>query len=192
MNNQSLLAKKKALEDQLNEVNDLLSQSALKEKSFAFNFITDAEFNRIRSKMEKLNKGLRETKKFNIEVEVESYVGLGDYEIEEKFDQTIDLDGMSTDYKVTVVKCSSKDFSTQDLRYIKSDILGYFDQGDYIFENFDVHKNSNIKNKYNKELNEIYDDINALAIKKDINEDELTDILCIYSSLDDARKHYRG
>jgi hypothetical protein len=192
MNNQSLLAKKKALEDQLNEVNDLLSQSALKEKSFAFNFITDAEFNRIRSKMEKLNKGLRETKKFNIEVEVESYVGLGDYEIEEKFDQTIDLDGMSTDYKVTVVKCSSKDFSTQDLRYIKSDIQGYFDQGDYIFENFDVHKNSNIKNKYNKELNEIYDDINALAIKKDINEDELTDILCIYSSLDDARKHYRG
>jgi uncharacterized protein YeaO (DUF488 family) len=113
-------------------------------------------------------------------------------EIEEKFDQTIDLDGMSTDYKVTVVKCSSKDFSTQDLRYIKSDIQGYFDQGDYIFENFDVHKNSNIKNKYNKELNEIYDDINALAIKKDINEDELTDILCIYSSLDDARKHYRG
>lgn len=192
MNNQSLLAKKKALEDQLNEVNDLLSQSALKEKSFAFNFITDAEFNKIRFKMEKLNKGFRETRKFNIEVEVESYVGLGDYEIEEKFDRTIDLDGISSDYKIKVAKCSSKDFSTEDLRYIKSDIQDYFDQGDYIFDNFDVHKNSNIKNKYNKELNKIYDDINALAIKKDINEDELTDILCIYNSLDEARINYRG
>lgn len=192
MNNQSLLAKKKALEDQLNEVNDLLSQSALKEKSFAFNFITDSEFNKIRSKMEKLNKGFRETRKFNIEVEVASYVGLGDYEIEEKFDQTIDLNGISTDYKVTVVKCSSKDFYTEDLRYIKSDIQDYFDQGDYIFENFDVHKNSNIKNKYNKELNKIYDDINNLAIKKNINKDELTDILCLYSSLDEARINYRG
>ena len=192
MNNQSLLAKKKALEDQLNEVNDLLSQSALKEKSFAFNFITDAEFNKIRSKMEKLNKGFRETRKFNIEVEVESYVGLGDYEIEEKFDRTIDLDGISSDYKIKVAKCSSKDFSTEDLRYIKSYIQDYFDQGDYIFENFDVHKNSNIKNKYNKELNKIHDDINNLAIKKTINEDELTDILCIYNSLDEARINYRG
>lgn len=192
MNNQSLLAKKKALEDQLNEVNDLLSQSALKEKSFAFNFITDAEFNKIRSKMEKLNKGFRETRKFNIEVEVESYVGLGDYEIEEKFDRTIDLDGISSDYKIKVAKCSSKDFSTEDLRYIKSDIQDYFDQGDYIFDNFDVHKNSNIKNKYNKELNKIHDDINNLAIKKTINEDELTDILCIYNSLDEARINYRG
>jgi len=192
MNNQSLLAKKKALEDQLNEVNDLLSQSALKEKSFVFNFITDAEFNKIRSKMEKLNKGFRETRKFNIEVEVENFVGPGDYKIEEKFDQTIDLNGISTDYKVKVVKCSSKDFSTDDLRYIKSDIQDYFDQGDYIFDNFDVHKNSNIKNKYNKELNKIYDDINSLAIKKDVNEDELTDILCLYNSLDEARINYRG
>ncbi len=191
MSNQSLLAKKKALEDQLNEVNDLLSQSALKEKSFVFNFITDAEFNKIRSKMEKLNKGFRETRKFNIEVEVESYVGLGDYEIEEKFDRTIDLDGISSDYKIKVAKCSSKDFSAQDLRFIKSNIQDHFDQDDFILDNFDTYKNSNIKNKYDKELNKIRDNINALAIKKTINEYELTDILCLYSSLDDARKHYR-
>jgi len=45
---------------------------------------------------------------------------------------------------------------------------------------------------YLKELNKIHDDINNLAIKKTINEDELTDILCLYSSLDEARINYRG
>lgn len=189
----NLLEKRKSLQNELNEINEQLYEYEIDSKANVLDKLNSTEFNTIRSKMEKLNKGIKEVAKIHIDIEVEKNIKLGYYEVEDETDHIIDIDGMSEYFNIKVTNCSSKQFSNRDCIYTKKYIQEMLDSedGDLLFDNFDIFKKSSLKEKYQKELDNIINSIQKLADNKNVNKEELTDILVCYNSLNEARKNYR-